>query len=401
MDAAALKQYGGFDYAEEVALSPLQKLYFSGDMFSKYEPANDALRKLVDTEGEDEDAWDEFENTFDKFMDFSWCSNWGGKKYDIIFYGVSGYTGYLMMEYLKRTALKRNPEKFTFAFAGRTPSKVAEMRDREFMGTPYEDTEILRCSYDDIVSVIDMVKSAHCIVNVAGPYMLAQGENLIDACCYMGTHYCDVSGEIPWTLRTMDLHKHAQKGNAIIAPSSAVAGAYPDLCVKAMYDKLKGDLQCAVTACGCATKPKEPAAKKEAAAETPAGSAHALPAPVVPEPEPERELTFAQRVAKASADDFLTKAPATGVVRYTFNAQGRLGIRLSRDVPPWILEVADGTLAAKKAPRVPVGGVVLAVNGYELAKQDDQAAIEGLAKRPVILDIEWPTDQSRPSVNRA
>merc|ERR1712039_377424 len=49
------------------------------------------------------------------------------------------------------------------------------------------------------------------------------------------------SGEIPWTLRTMDLHKHAQKGKAIISPSSAVAGAYPDLCVKALYDKLKGD----------------------------------------------------------------------------------------------------------------------------------------------------------------
>merc|ERR1719188_524824 len=121
------------------------------------------------------------------------------------------------------------------------PSKVAEMRDREFMGTSYEDTEILRCSYDDIVSVIDMVKSAHCIVNVAGPYMLAQGETLIDACCYMGVHYCDVSGEIPWTLRTMDLHSQAKKGKALICPSSAVAGAYPDLCVKALYNKLKAD----------------------------------------------------------------------------------------------------------------------------------------------------------------
>merc|ERR1719188_177684 len=121
------------------------------------------------------------------------------------------------------------------------PSKVAEMRDREFMGTAHEDTPILRCSYDDIVSVIDLAKSAHCIVNVAGPYMLAQGETLIDACCYMGVHYCDVSGEIPWTLRTMDLHSQAKKGKALICPSSAVAGAYPDLCVKAMYNKLKAD----------------------------------------------------------------------------------------------------------------------------------------------------------------
>lgn len=25
-------------------------------------------------------------------MDFSWCSQWDGKKYDIVFYGVSGFT---------------------------------------------------------------------------------------------------------------------------------------------------------------------------------------------------------------------------------------------------------------------------------------------------------------------
>ena len=27
-----------------------------------------------------------------------WCSTWDGNKYDLVFYGVSGYTGYLMME---------------------------------------------------------------------------------------------------------------------------------------------------------------------------------------------------------------------------------------------------------------------------------------------------------------
>lgn len=43
-----------------------------------------------------------------------------------------------MMEYLKRVSLKRTPESFTFAFAGRTPSRVQELRDREFAGTIYE-----------------------------------------------------------------------------------------------------------------------------------------------------------------------------------------------------------------------------------------------------------------------
>ena len=41
-------------------------------------------------------------------------------------------------------------------------------------------------------------RSAHVIVNVAGPYMLTQGELLLDCCCRCGTDYCDVSGEIPW-----------------------------------------------------------------------------------------------------------------------------------------------------------------------------------------------------------
>mmetsp|Transcript_49639 Transcript_49639/g.113058 ORF Transcript_49639/g.113058 Transcript_49639/m.113058 type:complete len:402 (+) Transcript_49639:2-1207(+) len=113
------------------------------------------------------------------------------------------------------------------------------MRDREFVGTQWEDIPILRCSYDDIVSVIDMAKSAYVIINVAGPYMLAQGEHLIDACCYTGTHYCDVAGEVPWTIRTLDLSEHAEKGRALITPSAAVAGAMPEMLVMACRDYLQ------------------------------------------------------------------------------------------------------------------------------------------------------------------
>ena len=86
------------------------------------------------------------------------------------------------------------------------------MRDREFAGTPYEvrqqslerllvmqvaplrasecviqDTPVFQMSYDDPYSMIDLVKSARCIINVAGPYMLTQGELMIDACISMGS----------------------------------------------------------------------------------------------------------------------------------------------------------------------------------------------------------------------
>ena len=41
---------------------------------------------------------------------------------------------------------------------------------------PVQDTPVMQMSYDDPYSIIDLVKSAKCIINVAGPYMLTQGE---------------------------------------------------------------------------------------------------------------------------------------------------------------------------------------------------------------------------------
>ena len=161
---------------------PLRKLYFTQQMVMKYEPLANALRKVNETDGKDPDAMEIYREQLDIYQKFDWCSNWDGNKYDLVFYGVSGYTGYLMMEYLKRVSLKVNPEQFTFAFAGRTPSKVISLRDKLFAGTKWEDTPVLQMSYDDPVSVIDLAKSAKVVINVAGPYMLTQGELLIDAC---------------------------------------------------------------------------------------------------------------------------------------------------------------------------------------------------------------------------
>jgi len=234
-----LSNIEGFNFEDEPALSPMEKMYFNGEMLSKYEPCTDALSRIIASDGEDEDLWDEFEETFNKFLDASWSSNWDGVRYDIVFYGVSGYTGYLMMEYLKRTSLKKNPEKYSFAFAGRTVSKVVELRDREFLGTEWEDIPVIQASYDDPVSMLDLAKSSYVIINVAGPYMLAQGEVMIDACCMCGTDYCDVAGEIPWTMRTLELHEHAQKGQACIIPSAAVAGGYPDILTHICAKKLR------------------------------------------------------------------------------------------------------------------------------------------------------------------
>ncbi|CAL1134977.1 unnamed protein product [Cladocopium goreaui] len=234
-----------FDKYEGVVLetahiqTPIEEIYFTGNMLSKYEACTDSLKDIINTDGDNEETWEKFDEHFTKFLNMSWATNWDGMRYDIVFYGVSGYTGYLMIQYLKRTALVRNREPFTFAFAGRTANKVRELRDREFAGTDYEDIPILQASYDDVFSLMDLCRSAHVIVNVAGPYMLTQGELLLDCCCRCGTDYCDVSGEIPWSHRTLALHEQARKNKVTLVPSAAVAGGYPDLLTFLLAKKLR------------------------------------------------------------------------------------------------------------------------------------------------------------------
>lgn len=115
----------------------------------------------------------------------------------------------------------------------------------------------------------------------------------------------------------------------------------------------------------------------------------------------EAPLTEEEKVKQAAAEAWLKKEPKPRVVRFTFTDCGPLGLRFSKDVPPWILAVNDGTQAARKAPRVPVAGIVTAVNGHEITAKDCQDVMQGLKKRPVILDVDWPVDQELPIVNRA
>merc|ERR1719362_2251120 len=153
---------------------------------------------------------------------------------------ASGYSGYVMMEYMKRNALRRKQDPVTFAFAGRSASKVAEMRNREFSGTAWADTPILTADFDDAASIMDLARSAHVVVNCASSYMPTEGEVLIDACIWCKTDYVDISQEIPWSLRIKELHKYALDAGVMVVPSCA-GTAYTDLGVFLLAKKIKED----------------------------------------------------------------------------------------------------------------------------------------------------------------
>lgn len=216
------------------------KKYFSHDMMARHPPAPELLTDVAETEEDQVEAVGRLEEQWLRFVDVSWGSQWDGRRFDIVFYGATGYSGYLLLEYLKRSALRGGTEDFTFALAGRSAAKVAELRDREFQGTKWEDTPILAASFDDVVSIIDLVKSARVVVNVAGPYMLSQGEVMVDACVWCKTDYIDVSAELPWSLRLTQLHRYALDAGVMVVPNCGT-GAYADLGVFLMARKLKED----------------------------------------------------------------------------------------------------------------------------------------------------------------
>merc|ERR1712166_186349 len=100
----------------------------------------------------------------------------------------------------------------------------------------------------------------------------------------------------------------------------------------------------------------------------------------------------AEDIVKKAAEDRLKNKPPAGIVRFTFAEEGDVGMRLSKDEPPWILQVHPGGFGSRKAPKLPVAGVVVAVNGHELIAGNCQAFDDQWALRPLIMDVLWPTD---------
>mmetsp|Transcript_291 Transcript_291/g.400 ORF Transcript_291/g.400 Transcript_291/m.400 type:complete len:559 (+) Transcript_291:81-1757(+) len=149
------------------------------------------------------------------------------RKYTIIFYGVSGYTGSMIMEYLNREC-KDNIET-SIAFAGRTLNKVVAMRDKVLAGTKWANIDCLTADLSNPFDVERIVSQCRVIVNIAGPFMKTGGERLVEACIHYDTDYCDVSGETPWTAMLLEFHDLAWENGVYIVPSSAYAGGLPDI----------------------------------------------------------------------------------------------------------------------------------------------------------------------------
>ena len=129
------------------------------------------------------------------------------KKFDIVVYGATGFTGQLVAEYL--VARYRNDKDLKWAMAGRSLDKLKSVRDA--VGAP-ADTPLLAADSSDAASLKAMVDQAKVVIATVGPYQF-YGNELVAACAASGTDYIDLCGEPIWMRQMIDKHEAAAKAS--------------------------------------------------------------------------------------------------------------------------------------------------------------------------------------------
>ncbi|MCV0382742.1 MAG: saccharopine dehydrogenase NADP-binding domain-containing protein [Erythrobacter sp.] len=138
------------------------------------------------------------------------------RKFDIVVYGATGYTGRLVAEHFVREYGARSDAP-KWAMAGRNRAKLEDVRT--LIGAP-EDTPLILADADDPASLDAMCRSARVVITTVGPYQL-YGDALVEACARAGTDYADLCGEPAWMREQIDRnHDLAKASGARICFSS-------------------------------------------------------------------------------------------------------------------------------------------------------------------------------------
>ncbi|EXJ92909.1 hypothetical protein A1O3_01465 [Capronia epimyces CBS 606.96] len=148
-----------------------------------------------------------------------------GRKYDLVVFGATGYTGRLTVEHIATSF----PPDLKWAIAGRSADKLGQLVSHCKTLTPDRiPPEIEVCSLSD-EDLGALARKTFCLIATVGPYALF-GEHAFKACAETGTHYLDCTPEVPWTLTMIKKYEAAAKASgACMFPQCAMESAPSDL----------------------------------------------------------------------------------------------------------------------------------------------------------------------------
>ena len=157
------------------------------------------------------------------------------RDYDVVLFGVTGFVGRLTATYLARSA----PEDARIALAGRSASRVREVRDA--IGGRAADWPVVVADAGDAMSLLAMAEQTTAVATTVGPYA-EHGMPLVEACAAAGTHYADLTGELSFMRAAIDrCHETALASGARIVPACGFDSIPSDLGVLVLHDRVRAD----------------------------------------------------------------------------------------------------------------------------------------------------------------
>ena len=127
------------------------------------------------------------------------------KKYDIVVFGATGFTGSLICEYLSK---HKDSKDLNWAISGRSKNKAEKIAEK------YSVDLIISDSFNRD-SLNKMCSDATLVISTVGPYDI-YGEKLVEACIENKTHYLDLTGEPSFVKKIYNKYSTLSESSGVI-----------------------------------------------------------------------------------------------------------------------------------------------------------------------------------------
>lgn len=132
------------------------------------------------------------------------------RDFDLLLWGATGYTGRLVAQYL---ATAPSAAGIRWAIGGRDRAKLEQVRDELAKNAPQlADLAVVVGDAYDGASLDAITRRARVVCTTVGPYA-RHGSELVAASVRNGSHYCDLTGEVPWIRQMIDRHHEAARAS--------------------------------------------------------------------------------------------------------------------------------------------------------------------------------------------
>lgn len=142
----------------------------------------------------------------------------------VVVFGATGVTGRRVAAYLAERADEAGAK---WAVAGRDAAKIERVLGEIGVAAP----ETIVADVGDPASLAAMASRTRVVLDLVGPYTL-YGRPVIEACVASGSHYVDLTGEIPFVRQVIDaFHERAVAAGVKIVEVCGFEALPPDLAV--------------------------------------------------------------------------------------------------------------------------------------------------------------------------